>query len=61
MAGNAGGTHFGKAKAFVRHREVSIWRRGATTGIAFVPSKETGESIDLYDPSDVEDMNTKRY
>lgn len=45
----------------MRHREVSIWRRGPTTGIAFVPSKETGESIDLYDPSDVEDMNTKRY
>lgn len=37
----------------------SVWR-GATSGTALVPSKEGGESIDLCEPSDVEDVNTKR-
>ena len=33
---------------------------GGTSGTALVPSKERRESIDLCDPSDVEDVNTKR-
>lgn len=51
MAGRTGGVGL--------ERVVMEGGRG-TSGTALVPSKERGESIDLCDPSDVEDVNTKR-
>ncbi len=41
-------------------KRVGMRGLGGTSGTGLVPSKERGESIDLCDPSDVEDVNTKR-